>query len=56
MLGVKVRSRTLALLCSGTCAGVEQTGFQSSVSDNGVELLQISVRALEVASNFSRAK
>jgi len=35
------------------CAGVERTGFQSSVSRHGVELLQISVRALSRAHNIS---
>jgi hypothetical protein len=40
----------------GIDQGVEQTGFQSSVSEHGVELLQISVRVPVVASNFSRAK
>ena len=49
-------SRTSALHCSSTSAEVEQPGFQSSVSEHGVELLQIWVRVRVVASDISRAK
>ena len=56
MWGVQVWSRTSALHCSSTSAGVEQPGCQISVSKHGVELLQISVLELAVTSNFSRAK
>ena len=50
--GDQVWSRTYALLCSSTNAGVEQLGFHSSVSRHGVELWAFSVRALVVESNI----
>jgi len=49
--GDQLWSRTLALLCSSICAGVEQTGFQSSVSRHGVELRLFWVRAPLVEPN-----
>jgi hypothetical protein len=49
---LKYRSQTSALLCSGTSAGVEQTGFQSQVSEHGVELLGNLVRAPVLESKF----
>ena len=54
-LGVLVWSWTFALLCSSTSKGVEQAGFQSSVSRHGVELRAFHVLAPSLASNFSRA-
>ena len=51
MSGVKVWSRTYALLCSSTSAGVELLGFQSSLSGHEVELWSFSVRVLVVSSN-----
>ena len=47
-----LRQLIFSLWSSGTCAGVEQSGFQSSVSRHGVELLLFSVRVPVVSSKF----
>ena len=52
MFDSEFRSRTYALLCSITSEGVEQSGFQSSVSRHGVELLLFSVRVPDVETNI----
>jgi len=52
MSGVRIWSRTYAILYSSTSEGVEQSGFQSSVSRHGVELLENLVRAPSLASKF----
>ena len=49
---ISILSVNFSLCSSGTSAGVEQTGFQSSVSEHGVELWAFSVRAPVVSSKF----
>ncbi len=52
MFSVRSWRRTFKKFSSSPNQGVEQPGFQSSVSRHGVELLGNLVRALRLASNF----
>lgn len=54
MFDSEYRSQTSALLFSGTSKGVEQSGFQSSVSLHGVELWPFSVRVLVLEPNKAK--